>query len=81
MGGTAHISETVDFKMTRSVFSRGGGEGVAARDDGAEGVLSLVIGGFVDLGLALHAGGDLSGGVYLLVDGAGEDIGEGLEGG
>jgi hypothetical protein len=62
-------------------FGGGGGEGVAARDDGADGVLSLVVGGFVDLGLALHAGGDLSGGAYPLVDGVGEDIGEGLEGG
>ena len=37
-------------------FGGGGGEGVGTRDYGAEGVLALVVGGFVDLGLALYAG-------------------------
>ena len=58
-------------------FSGGGGERVATRDDGAEGVLTLVVGGFVDLGLALHAGGDFSGGAYALVKGVGDVVGEG----
>ena len=38
------------------VFGDGGGYGVAARDNGAEGVLALVIWGFVDFWLSLHAG-------------------------
>jgi hypothetical protein len=54
------------------VFRDGGGDRVTARDDGAEGVLALVICGFVDFGLSLHAGGDFPSGVELAVDVEGE---------
>ena len=37
-------------------FGGGGGQGVTAGDNGAEGVLALVIGGFMYFGLSLHAG-------------------------
>jgi hypothetical protein len=54
------------------VFGDGGGDGVVARDNGAEGVLALVISGFMDFWLSLHAGGDFPSGVELAVDVEGE---------